>query len=94
MTTVGYGDVSPVQPLGKFIALLAMMTGYAIIAVPMGIVGAEINRQMKELHDKMTEGAEDVGERFPEEARKIHYGETEERETAQRHGRGGGPGWS
>ena len=39
----------------------------------------EIARQMKELHDKMTEGAEDVGQRFPEEARKIHYGEAEER---------------
>ena len=39
----------------------------------------EIARQMKELHDKMTEGAEDVGQRFPEEARKIHYGESESR---------------
>ena len=39
----------------------------------------EISRQMKALHDKMTEGAEDVGQRFPEEARKIHYGEAENR---------------
>ena len=39
----------------------------------------EIARQMKELHDKMTDGAEDVGQRFPEEARKIHYGESEKR---------------
>lgn len=35
--------------------------------------------EMKELRDKITANAEDVGERFPEEARKIHYGEAEER---------------
>jgi len=35
--------------------------------------------EMKELRDKITANAEDVGERFPEEARKIHYGEAKER---------------
>jgi hypothetical protein len=35
--------------------------------------------ELKELRDKITANAEDVGERFPEEARKIHYGEAEER---------------
>ena len=39
----------------------------------------EVADQLKVLRDKMTEGAEDVGRRFPEEARKIHYGETEKR---------------
>jgi len=39
----------------------------------------EVASQLKVLRDKMTEGAEDVGRRFPEEARKIHYGETESR---------------
>ena len=39
----------------------------------------EIVAQMKVLRDKMTEGSEDVGRRFPEEARKIHYGEAEKR---------------
>ena len=39
----------------------------------------EFLAQVKALRDKMTEGAEDVGERFPEEARKIHYGEAEHR---------------
>ena len=37
----------------------------------------EFLAQVKALRDKMTEGAEDVGERFPEEARKIHYGESD-----------------
>ena len=43
VTTVGYGDISPNTPLGQVIASLAMITGYAIIAVPTGIVTAEIS---------------------------------------------------
>ncbi len=39
----------------------------------------ELIVEMKKLREKITENAEDVGARFPEEARKIHYGEAEER---------------
>lgn len=46
ITTVGYGDISPSTPLGQAIASLAMLTGYAIIAVPTGIVTAEISQAM------------------------------------------------
>ncbi len=42
LTTVGYGDISPVTPLGQFIAVIIMISGYAIIAVPTGIVTAEV----------------------------------------------------
>ncbi|MBC8985192.1 ion transporter [Pedobacter sp. N36a] len=42
ITTVGYGDISPVTPLGKFVASLIMLTGYAIIAVPTGIITTEM----------------------------------------------------
>ncbi len=41
LTTVGYGDISPDTPLGQFIASIIMIMGYAIIAVPTGIVSAE-----------------------------------------------------
>ena len=41
LTTVGYGDVVPVSALGKTISVLIMLLGYAIIAVPTGIVSAE-----------------------------------------------------
>ena len=47
ITTVGYGDIAPATGLGQFIASLTMLTGYAIIAVPTGIVSAEINYQQK-----------------------------------------------
>src|SRR6187200_349916 len=42
ITTVGYGDISPVTPLGKFIASIMMFIGYGIIAVPTGIITTDI----------------------------------------------------
>jgi len=41
LTTVGYGDIAPVTPLGQLIAAIIMIMGYGIIAVPTGIVSAE-----------------------------------------------------
>lgn len=45
ITTVGYGDISPQTPLGQFISSIIMIVGYSIIAVPTGIVSAEIAKQ-------------------------------------------------
>jgi len=42
ITTVGYGDISPVTPAGKVLATLLMLCGYSIIAVPTGIVSSEM----------------------------------------------------
>ncbi len=42
MTTVGYGDITPQTAAGKTLAALVMVLGYSIIAVPTGIVTAEI----------------------------------------------------
>ena len=42
ITTVGYGDIAPVTPLGKFVASIIMLMGYGIIAVPTGIVTTEM----------------------------------------------------
>ena len=47
MTTVGFGDIAPVTPAGQFIAAILMLMGYGIIAVPTGIVSAEIARADK-----------------------------------------------
>ncbi len=43
MTTVGYGDISPKTNLGQALASVIMILGYAIIAVPTGIVTAELS---------------------------------------------------
>ena len=42
LTTVGYGDVSPQTPLGQSLAAFIMIIGYSIIAVPTGIITAEV----------------------------------------------------
>lgn len=47
VTTVGYGDIAPHTPLGQLIAGFAMICGYAIIAVPTGIVGVEIMNEFQ-----------------------------------------------
>ena len=47
ITTVGYGDITPQTPLGQFVAAFAMICGYAIIAVPTGIIGAELMQQVQ-----------------------------------------------
>ncbi len=48
MTTVGYGDLAPQTVIGQTIAAAVMILGYSIIAVPTGIVGAEITQQMRQ----------------------------------------------
>jgi len=42
MTTVGYGDIAPKTFLGQLVASALMVTGYAIIAVPPGIITVEL----------------------------------------------------
>ncbi|MBC35270.1 MAG: ion transporter [Bacteroidetes bacterium] len=44
ITTVGYGDIAPTTVLGQTVAAFLMIVGYAIIAVPTGIVTSEMMR--------------------------------------------------
>ena len=44
LTTVGYGDISPKTILGQTVASMVMILGYAIIAVPTGIVSVELSQ--------------------------------------------------
>ena len=69
LTTVGYGDISPSTSLGQFIASFVMIIGYAIIAVPTGIVTAELSKPTKNLpsgqvcEQCLSEG-HDLGDKF------------------------------
>ena len=42
LTTVGYGDIHPITPMGQAISAIIMLIGYSIIAVPTGIVTSEL----------------------------------------------------
>ncbi len=48
LTTVGYGDISPKTAPGQALAVVVMMLGYSIIAVPTGILSVEISQAMKD----------------------------------------------
>lgn len=48
LTTVGYGDIAPITALGQLLASCVMILGYAIIAVPTGIVTAEFSQAKRE----------------------------------------------
>lgn len=47
LTTVGYGDITPVTALGQFLSMMIMLTGYSIIALPVGVFSAEVIRTLR-----------------------------------------------
>lgn len=75
VTTVGFGDITPVTPLGKFLSTILMLCGYSIIAVPTGIVTSEMQQQQKKLKECNRCGKDNeeearyciqCGEKFPD----------------------------
>lgn len=53
VTTVGYGDIAPQTVLGQLIASVLMLTGYAIIAVPTGIITSELSQSANSGNKKL-----------------------------------------
>lgn len=54
ITTVGYGDITPITGMGQFISTVIMILGYSIIAVPTGIVSSELtqNKSKKDANEE------------------------------------------
>ncbi len=62
LTTVGYGDVTPISAFGKFLATIVMIMGYGVIAVPTGIVTAEISGRVMNLKEVFTKICQECGQ--------------------------------
>lgn len=56
-TTVGYGDLVPTSPVGRFVALILMYTGILVLALPISVIGANFQHEYEKL-----EGAEEEEE--------------------------------
>jgi voltage-gated potassium channel len=71
LTTVGYGDMAPQTNLGKAIAMVIMVMGYGILAVPTGIVTAELTKAMGHHNKISTNVCEGCGYRWHDDD--AHY---------------------
>jgi voltage-gated potassium channel len=47
LTTVGYGDIHPITPIGQFIAMVLMVLGYGVIAIPTGLIAAGVSSAVR-----------------------------------------------
>ena len=51
VATVGFGDISPATPLGRFLTSILILISYGVIAVPIGIYTAELAHGLRLRHD-------------------------------------------
>jgi len=76
LTTVGYGDVYPITPLGKVLGALIAFLGIGMFALPAGILGSgliEATQRKKKIDEKsMEESIENVSTKFPNVNNKIN----------------------
>lgn len=68
MTTVGYGDIAPVTPAGRFLCAIVMLLGYTIMAVPTGIVSAQFITDQKNKSEKEKPKCPECGCPLPKKA--------------------------
>jgi voltage-gated potassium channel len=52
ITTIGYGDISPVTPIGRMITMLSALVGVAVIALPSGIITAAYMQEITKKKSK------------------------------------------
>ena len=68
ITTVGYGDIAPLTAAGRFLAVMVMLLGYAIIAVPTGIVAGETMNEYRSRRRRQQPSPDDEEEDEEKEA--------------------------
>lgn len=62
LTTVGYGDITPITGIGQFFSALVMILGYAVIAVPTGIVSVELMHSERKYSEISTQACHFCGQ--------------------------------
>lgn len=66
LTTVGYGDATPITPLGKIFASMVALSGIALVAMPTGIMAAAFSEAMQRRRDQRIEEMRQHLERLEE----------------------------
>ena len=61
LTTVGYGDITPVTDIGRLVSMLSSLFGIAIIALPSGVITASYMDELKNVKKEATEKDENGG---------------------------------
>ena len=59
LTTIGYGDIYPVSPFGRFISMLSSFIGIAVVALPAGIITAGYQRELQRPFEVEQENGEE-----------------------------------
>ena len=62
LTTIGYGDIYPITPLGRFMSMLSSFVGMAVIALPSGIITAGYINELRKVQEAEREKEKAVNE--------------------------------
>ena len=87
LASVGYGDISPVTPMGRLMTIILALLGIGIFAIPAALLSSAFTDQLRieretlknELYEMLADGhlSEDEADKINREARRLHLSEDE-----------------